>query len=217
MTNPINLKEIERKAFRSTYQDGLWDIYYGLLVICMALFIRRPADGYSAWNVIMMVLSFSICYGLFWAGKKYITIPRMGQVKFGAIRKKKTLTMGIILGVFVLIHVGLVALTMFSWVNLEASIKLSSLFGSLGSEGLVVALIGSLILGTSMIVIAYFSDFTRGFYIAVLMALAVFLMIYINQPIYAILIGILIILPGVVHLIRFLKAYPLHKEKQPNA
>jgi uncharacterized membrane protein YjjP (DUF1212 family) len=44
------------------------------------------------------------------------------------------------------------------------------------------------------------------------MALAVFLMIYLNQPIYPIIIGILIVVPGVVLFIRFLQKYPLHRE-----
>ena len=42
MSTHLNLKEIERKAFRSTYEDGLWDIYFGLIVICMSIFIYRP-------------------------------------------------------------------------------------------------------------------------------------------------------------------------------
>ena len=33
MSTSINLKEIERKAFRTTYQDGLWDMYFGLVVV----------------------------------------------------------------------------------------------------------------------------------------------------------------------------------------
>jgi hypothetical protein len=27
MSTELNLKELERKAFRSFYQDGIWDIY----------------------------------------------------------------------------------------------------------------------------------------------------------------------------------------------
>jgi hypothetical protein len=46
-----------------------------------------------------------------------------------------------------------------------------------------------------------------------MMALAVFLAIYLNQPIYPIFIGILIAVPGVVLFLRFLKKYPLHREK----
>jgi L-lactate permease len=61
------------------------------------------------------------------------------------------------------------------------------------------------------LVMAYFNDFPRGYYIAVLMALAVFLMIWINQPYYPAVIGALIILPGLVLFIRFLMKYPLPK------
>ena len=42
--NQINLKELERKAFRSTYQDGLWDMYFGLIVICMSFFLYKPTN-----------------------------------------------------------------------------------------------------------------------------------------------------------------------------
>jgi len=78
---------------------------------------------------------------------------------------------------------------------------------------LAVATLGSLFVGPSFILIAYFLDFPRGYFIAVMMALAVFLMIYLNQPIYPIIIGILIVVPGVVLFLRFLQRYPLHKEE----
>jgi hypothetical protein len=212
MSTQIDLKEIERKAFRSTYQDGLWDIYYGVMVVCMSIFIFRPASGYSPMNIILMVLMFSAAYGLFWAGKKYITLPRMGQVRFGAVRKQKKRTLMITLGIFILIQVGLVLLTTSGWINPEASTKLNSYLQDRDATRLAVATIGSLIVGTSLLVIAYFTDFPRGYYIAVMMALAVFLMIYLNQPFYPILIGGLIILPGLVLFVRFLKTYPLHKD-----
>ena len=212
MSTQLDLKEIERKAFRSTYQDGLWDIYYGLIVVCISIFVYRPADGYSAMNIILSLLMISLAYSLFWIGKKYITLPRMGQVRFGAVRKQKKRTLAIILGVFVLIQVGLVGLTMFGWANPEVSTKLNDYINERGSTLLVVATIGSLMVGPSMIVIAYFSDFPRGYYIAVMMALAVFLMIYLNQPVYPIIIGGLIILPGLVLFVRFLKTYPLQQK-----
>jgi hypothetical protein len=211
MSTQLNLKEIERKAFRSTYQDGLWDIYYGLIVVCISIFVYRPADGYSAMNIILSLLMISLAYSVFWAGKKYITLPRMGQVRFGAVRKQKKRTLAIILGVLVLFQVGLVALTAFGWANPEMSAKLNDYINERSSTLLVVAAIGSLIVGTIMIVQAYFSDFPRGYYIAVMMSLAVFLMIYLNQPVYPILIGGLVLIPGLVLFVRFLKKYPLHR------
>ena len=78
---------------------------------------------------------------------------------------------------------------------------------------LAVATLGSLFVGPSMILVAYFMDFSRGYFIAVMMALTVFLMIYLNQPIYAIITGILIAVPGVVLFLRFLQKYPLHREE----
>jgi hypothetical protein len=215
MSTQLNLKKIERKAFRSTYQDGLWDMYLGLIVMCMSIFVYRPADGYSAMNIILSLLMISLAYSLFRAGKKHITLPRMGQVRFGVVRQQKKRTLAIILGVFVLIQVGLVGLTVFGWANPEISAKLNDYVNERSSTLLVVATIGSLIIGTSMIVIAYFSDFPRGYYIAVMMSLGVFLMIYLNQPVYPIIIGGLIIFPGLVLFVRFLKMYPPHREDAP--
>ena len=200
MVTQLDLKQIERKAFRSTYEDGLWDIYYGLIVVCMSIFIYRPETGYSPMNIFLSTLMITLSYALFWAAKKYITVPRMGQVRFGPERKQKAKRLAIILGVFVLFQVVLVGLTALGWLN--------NTLTKFDAGLLVVALIGSSIVGTSMIVVAYYSDFPRGYYIAIMMALAVFLMIYTNQPIYAILIGTLIIIPGVVLLVRFLKKYP---------
>jgi hypothetical protein len=137
----------------------------------------------------------------------------MGQVRFGALRKRKGKTLAFVLGVFILLQVGLVAMTALGWATSEVGEKLNSLLPERDSSLAVVAAIGSLMVGISMIVIAYFKDFTRGFYIAMMMALAVFLMIYLNQPVYSIIIGGLIILPGVVLLVRFLKTYPLRREE----
>jgi len=216
MSTGLNLKEIERKAFRFTYQDGLWDMYMGLIVVCLAFFIYRPASGYSPMNIMLMLLAFGLAYLLFRAGKKYITLPRMGQVRFGALRKRKGRTLAIILGMFVLFQIGLVGLTAMGWLNPALGTKWNSFLDAHGGSLPLVAAIGSLIVGTSMIVSAYFSDFPRGYAIAILMALAVFLMIYLNQPVWPILIGILIILPGLVLFLRFLKAYPLRREGMPN-
>jgi hypothetical protein len=38
-------------------------------------------------------------------------------------------------------------------------------------------------------------------------------MIYLNQPVYPIIIGVLVALPGVVLFVRFLRKYPLHREE----
>jgi hypothetical protein len=213
MNNQLNLKELERKAFRSTYQDGLWDVQLGLIVICMGIFVFRPDYGYGPRNIFLMLLAFSLANLVFWVGKKFVTVPRMGQVSFGPLRKKKNRTLAIILSAVVLVQIGVVLVTATGWLNAGFGAKLSSLLGGGNLERIPVAALGSLFVGPAMILIAFFIDFPRGYYIAILMALAVFLMILFNQPIYPILIGALILAPGVVLFVRFVRKYPLHREE----
>jgi hypothetical protein len=215
MTNQINLKEIERKAFRSTYQDGLWDLYLGLVVVAMAIFIYRPPEGYGPANIFLMIAAFSLAYALFWAGKKFITLPRMGQVRFGPRRKRRALTLALILGAVVLVQAGVVALSVLGWLNPQVGAAINNFLQDRDVMDLAVAAIGALFIGPSMILIAYLTDFPRGYYIAIMMSLAVFLMIWLNQPVYPILIGGLIALPGLALFVSFLRKYPLPPHKAP--
>jgi len=203
MNTQLNLKELERKAFLTTYQDGLWDLLFGLIVICMSVSFYRPASGYSPLNIVMFSCSMVLANVLFWAGKMFITLPRMGQVKFGARRRKR-----------VLVQVALFSFQLAAWANPELGAKLNESLPKSDAIGLlIVASISALMVGPSIILVAYFIDFQRGYSIAIMMALAVFLMVYLNRPIYPIIIGILIALPGVVLLVRFLQKYPLRREE----
>ena len=213
MSAVLDLKQIERQAFRSTYQDGLWDMYMGVIVAAMAIFMYRPESGYSPTNIIMAILAFALAYALFWAGKKYITLPRMGQVRFGPMRRQKNKTLAIILGVIVLFQAFVVGFTTLGWLNPGVGQKL---LGNYNSGLLAVAALGSLFVGPPMLFIAYMTDFPRGYYIAILFALAIFSMIYTNQPIYPAVIGGLILLLGLVLFIRFMKKYPIPSRNELN-
>ena len=178
----------------------------------MALFLSRPADGFGWLNLVYLTAGYLVAFLLFKAGKKYITIPRLGQVTFGRIRKQRNRTMSIILGVFIFFQILLLITTALAlvdprvgnWFNRQLAGK---------NELLLVSLIASLILCVSMSVVAYFQEFTRGYYIAIMMAVAVFLILFLEQPIFPILVGLLIIIPGLVLLLRFLKKYPLPKKE----
>jgi Flp pilus assembly protein TadB len=155
----------------------------------------------------------AVAYTLFWTGKKYVTLPRMGMVRFGAERKRRKFIMILILSVVVLIQVILFLFTLMVWANPEWNARFIVLLPDKNVMDLIVASIGALFVGPSMILVAYFKDFQRGYFIAVMIALAVFLMIFLNQPIYPIIIGILIALPGCFLFVRFLAKYPLHKNE----
>lgn len=213
MNAQLDLKELERKAFRSTYQDGIWDIYFGVIVICMSIFIYRPASGYSPMNILLALAAMAVAYSLFWAAKKYITLPRMGQVRFGPQRKRRRLILILVMSGVVLVQVGFLAFQLLAWANPEVGAKFNSFLLDRDVMDLAVAAVGALFVGPSMVLVAYFIDYTRGYYIAFLIALAVFLMIYLNRPIYPIIIGVLIAIPGLVLFVRFLQKYPLHRDE----
>ena len=86
----FNLNEIERKAYRSTFQDGIWDIFLGLELLILAAGALLSNSGVSEGltMTILVVLGFLTVLA-FIAGKKCITVPRMGFVKFGPRRKRK--------------------------------------------------------------------------------------------------------------------------------
>ncbi len=211
MNPEINLRDLERKAYRSTFQDGLWDIYLGMIIIFMAIFLHRSEQGYAGWNIVFMLLGFGIANILFWTGKKVITVPRMGQVAFGPIRRRRAATLAMVLGVVVAIQAGIVLLSIAGWANPEFGARIEAIFKTGDLEKMAVAAIGSLFVGPSMILVAYFTDFPRGYFIGVAMALAVFLMIWLDRPVYPIILGGLVLLPGMYLFIRFLRRYPYPK------
>ena len=118
----------------------------------------------------------------------------------------------IVLSTVVFIQVILLACQLFAWANPELGARFNNLIPNRNNMDLIIASIGTLIVGPGMILVAYFKDFPRGYFIAIMIALAAFLSIYQNQPIYPIIIGVVITVPGLVLFVRFLQKYPLRHQ-----
>lgn len=210
MLDSIDLKKLEKKAFRATHQDGLWDIYIGGVVLSMSVLAYSNDNEDSRFlRYGLFLLGLAVAYILYWGGKKYVTTPRMGQVKFGRHREKRKLTMTIVLSGIVLLQVLLLAGTIYLWKNPQWAASLGFTGVDRDRERLLVAIIGALFVGPSTFLIAYFQDILRGYYIAVLLALAVFSLIWFGQPLYLIAAAVVILIPGVILFIRFLRDHPL--------
>ena len=92
MSQTLSLKEIERKAFRSFHQDGLWDIYLGLLLSAMgigALLTNLRIVPDERWAMVPYLGIVVAAMVVLWAGKKLLTAPRIGRVRFAPARKAK--------------------------------------------------------------------------------------------------------------------------------
>jgi hypothetical protein len=214
MSQYPNLKELERKAFRSTFQDGLWDLYLGGLLLFIYLINRLPDEaGQPLLRISIIFLGMMGIYALFWLGKRLITTPRLGRVKFGPERRRKKLTLGLILGIFVLVNLALLALTII--LNRDPALReaLRTQLPGLQVTRLAMAAFIGLFVGSAIALIAYFNDFPRGYYIACVFAGGFFLTEWLDHPVFFALAAALIILPGVVLLVRFIQEHPLPVEK----
>jgi hypothetical protein len=97
----IDLKSLERKAYMSYHQDGLWDIFLGMVLISWGISMGSAFSGLAGvWIVVL--------FPLFLTAKRWITFPRLGYAEFSRIRQAKTrililFTLTFLLGLLVMI------------------------------------------------------------------------------------------------------------------
>jgi hypothetical protein len=216
MSRDINLKELERKAWRSVFQDGLWDIYLGLLLMALAIYaLLSKTKLPEAQQMVIYIGLMALSMLVLWAGKRFITLPRMGRVKFGPRGKTRRRKAAVLLAISVLVG---------ALVFIVTSLGLK---GNL-SDGLPLHLVVPAAWALNMLVLfslgAYFLDYDRLYLIGVLYALAVPLLIWLDEfagiklgfIALAVPAGIILIV-GLVVLVRFLRDYPLPAEETPPA
>ena len=215
MTQRISLKEAERKAFRSMFQDGIWDIYLGSLLLLMGLgpvMGSKLEDGSMTIPGILGLLVGAACIPMlgFWASKKFITTPRIGLVEFGPARKAKRKKVRLILSVSVLVGVVLLLFTLVMANNPPTWVSVAWLIpaGIWGINSVVVFSLG-----------AYYLDFPRAYIYGWLYALpfptSILLYESFDLPLimpYAVVSGGMMLV-GLVLFIRFLRDYPLPERR----
>lgn len=203
--NPVeSLKQLERRAYRSTFQDGIYDIQFGLLFIILAWIPLLEAVGVSRFIGYGLL---AIPFILLWLGKRYVTIPRLGAVEFGARRKTRS-------KLLLLIGAGVVVLMLPLIIMIIGQ-------GISGPEGWM--LVAAMALPVFVLGV-YFLDFPRLYiYAAVLIAgvlQAEFLAAYVPTPFNSLisfgLPGVIIFLVGLSFLARFIRKYPRSNQEAPN-
>lgn len=197
MPQNIDLKALEKKAWRSVFQDGLWDIYLGIILLSFAVSARldkQPIDDDLRMGTYIGVMVFGMI--VLYAGKRFITIPRMGKVKFGAERQKRRNVVRLALFLSVLLGLAL------WWLG-----------SSLLSNGQWVF---PLIWMLNMFIVfglgAYFLEYERLYLIGLLYALVIPVDIIVkattkvDMDVYIFLTaGLIILVVGITYLIRFMR------------
>jgi len=210
ITEKIDLKEIEKKTWRSTLEDGILDIYFGILVLGLGMgmtlspVLPNPLDKFIPFIFIGIGLAF------FLTAKKFITQPRLGKVKFGYKRKGRKLKTLIVLSINLII---LLVLFLIRFTNPEFSLEFPGYL-----DGLIL---GLLFITAPLCFAAYFLQYPRFYLFGLLVGLSFFLSdlfsIFLPVPFDTLivfsLISAIMIIVGIVFLIKFLRKYPLSKEE----
>ena len=210
MNEQIDLKGLEKKAWRSAFQDGIWDIYFGLLFFGLGVAPFGEMLGLSEelGSMIFVLCINSIAVIFLILSKKYITIPRLGFVKFGSKRKKLKKR----LLAFLVFNLVLAFVFFF--------VSIIGIFESLNIGGLIEPLvIGLLLITVPLSILAYFLEFHRLYVYAIIFGMGFFT----SELLYPLvgsptdlflslgLIGIIVILIGLFYLIKFIRKYPSSK------
>lgn len=196
MSGQPNLKQLERHAWRSTFEDGLWDLFLGTVLIWVAASRLIPIDAVSIVLMIALLAAF-------FAAKRVITLPRMGMVQFGSARKKKRVMTTALLSV----SVALTGALAFAAGSGATAAWIS------GNRTVVDALFAVWAYFVFALM-AYWLDFPRLYLIGLVYALVFSNMLPIDDSVTALAGGVLVAVPGIVQLIRFLRKYPLPAEAE---
>ena len=202
MNENIDLEKLERKAAAAIYQDGIFDITLGHVLI---------AFGIASWLYGIVNETLSIVIGLviylvviipILLVNFFVTRPRLGIVKFGIKRRRRS--------TLVLTSVSILLIT-----NIVIFILIFTDVIQFNGQGYLFAAIFGLIPLVIFTGMAYFLSFSRLYIIGTLFSIAVFLKeilvlqdLELISNIVFIGIGVIIVTIGIVYLIRFFKKYP---------
>jgi hypothetical protein len=203
MNEIINLKDLERKAFRSVFQDGLWDIFIGFLFTQFAIapFLSQRGLG-DFWSSAVLFPIYMIVLAGVMLMKKYVVAPRLGMVQFSKKRKSKFKKLILIINVILVI--GIIAGMFF--VDLS-NLNIKWLFPATFS---LILLIG-------FSVTAYLLDLTRFYIYGAMNCLAVVVgellyqfagAVHHGLPIAFGVTSSIMIIVGIVLLVNFIRKYP---------
>jgi hypothetical protein len=209
MKNQTSLRELERKVWTSVFQDGLYDLFLGWIILQLGIVYLLTREAYALPDALLTGINlglYALAVAALMLAKRHITRPRIGQVKFG---QRRLTRVAIIVAVITIILTAVFALTLISF-NKQVGI-----YGIDRSP-----FVGPLTLGVFFLLFfsipALFLDYKRLFIIAVMFALPEIALVVFHVYL-GINIGILawvvpatiVFLIGAFTLRRFIRDYPV--------
>ena len=190
MSEPLNLKELERKAWQSFQQDGLMEVFLGALLVLA--FLAGIAGEQRFFVYIVMLLLGPMLF----LTKRYVTVPRIGQVQFGPKRKANQR----LLAVVAVVAVGLTLALMLLAMRGSSWLRDNHVLISFGLGGMVALVF------TAM---AYLKDFPRLYIVGLLIGAAFTVTELLDNPAPLLVVGSILFVVGLAILARFVRQYPV--------
>lgn len=205
--NNISIKEADRQVFRSSFDDGLVDIFLSSVVLMWAVVPFLSVYLGDFWSSVIFLPVWGALYlVLRWIRKAYIQ-PRTGVVKYGVARRRKMST--------------------FTWIM----VALNAIFLALGlvafflpnGPGWTRTIPFAIMLLVSFSLAGYLLDTTRFYVYGIMLASGFFVGQWLYQnygfshhgfPVVFATVSALIFLTGIYKLVTFIKDNPLPSEEQ---
>ena len=206
MEKTESLKQVERRAYRSIFADGIYDMFFGVLFLILAWIPVLESVGIpSLYGYLFGLIPLFMA----WLGKRYVTIPRLGAVEFGTKRRSRKLLFLIICAAFFFLTMPLLLMTS------------AAGFGESLADNVGLPISLGLIVAPLILIAAYFLDYPRLYIYAVVMFFGFphsgFLYDYIGKPLNSLISfgipGLAILAYGISLLFRFMKSYPRPTEE----
>ena len=203
MAENMSLERMERRAWRLYFQDGVMDMFLGLVWLGLGL-VPLVETGTDVTRFMGYILALVPAYAVFVLGKRYITTPRLGVVRFGARRKSRTFRATLALAASVVFGLVVMFLVIAKVIVLASDAQIASV--AFGANVIIV-----------FAALAYFLDFNRLYAYGPLFASSI-LVVEVTRGLlgttFNVLIGFgvpsaIVVLIGAVYAVRFVRAYPL--------
>jgi hypothetical protein len=197
LSDKIDLKAIERKTYTSYHEDGIVDLFIGLIVLTSTLYIYA--------EMFWLVGSFVAIYTpMYMSIKQKVTFPRLGQVTFSKKRTGKSRR-----SYTFLIAINVVALFfgIFFWWSFSGGVPPSWFPVFVEYFPIIIGALGAGI----MAVIAKIMEIARfnNYAVATLVVIGSAQFIPIPFIVHIAVLGLIICASGYLQLERFKRKYPL--------
>lgn len=206
MIEKIDLRQVEKQTYRFTFSDGIYDIAYGSLLIFIAIAPILREMIYLGY-IFFMILPAPLIILL---GKKFISIPRMGIVKFNYNRSKSKNKLMLLIAILFPLTVIIVVLTFIGMFN----VKVGGYIVPVGA-----GLFALLLLSTIAYTLEYPHFYLYAVSIGLGIPLAELMEPIVGEPFDYIISfgtsGTFLCIYGIITLIKFIKKYPIPKEEIP--